>query len=170
MLGPGWETANLGPQLNLPGFQFTGAQHEFGGNPWIANAAAGAGWSPHMLAQWIAQGQQHRLASQGVVPGQRPQQTVPTAANNFGMPAGWNAGSRQGQPITHAPGWQPPSVAAGTHVNPAPLATGTPGNGQNTGIGNQQAAGNKTTMAAPTPSEGLSDPNAHQTMTIPGQG
>ena len=51
-----------GGPLTLPGFSYTGAQHEFGGNPRLAQAAVAAGWTPQMFAAWLTQGYDAQVA------------------------------------------------------------------------------------------------------------
>jgi hypothetical protein len=83
---------DLGAPVNIPGFTYTGAQHEFGGNPAIGAAAAAAGLSPADVARWTAQGARAAaikdLQSQGYTG--TPQQMLQQSAtkNSWASPTG----------------------------------------------------------------------------------
>ena len=89
-----------GPPVSIPGVSFTGSQHEWGGNPFIANAAVQAGLSPQQFAQWMLQNQAARgtpsAAARIVNPGQVGVNASPAAQ-------AWAAQYRNSHPAAHTP-------------------------------------------------------------------
>jgi hypothetical protein len=143
LLGPNWQqTALNSPQQTLPGFNYTGAQHELGGNDWIGAAGARAGMTPQQMALWTAQG---FLGSNGFGPG---------AGQGVGMgtPAGSGA----------TPWANTLSNQAGSGTGSGPLGTASiiPGSlNQGVNIGYRGFA---------TPTEGQNNPTGGSTPPPPG--
>jgi hypothetical protein len=167
-LGGNYANMNLGQRQNIPGYSFQGGQHEFGGNADIANAAAGAGFTPQMMAQWLAQGQQDRNANRAATLAKSPGYNASrwgTAAqrqgSGYGVQTSYNNWGRGG--VT------PMATFAGMNPGSHSAAGSTPGNLGSNGAYNMEnfmAKPGGNTMAPPTQTEANNNPSAPN--TVPG--
>ena len=159
-LGPDWIRQALStPRLQLPGWQYTGAAHELGGNPALAAAFVRNGWTPQQAAMWIAQGWlNNNIASGEMIPGVQAllnsgfqpawQFTNPTTGGALppgavgAQPSGTSSPSTTSSPASAPAGTIAPKTAASpgapsSAINAAAAAAAGGAGGASAGGGNE---------------------------------
>jgi hypothetical protein len=147
-------------QWGLPtayGQQYTGAQHEIGGNPMIANAFQQGGASPADLAHWLVQGSQAQRAYST-----NPQNIQSHLAQ--GQDVWGNQMPTPTHGITHSANYGNPGITQAGHFGVgggSPLGQGGPTQANPMTVGPR---GGGAGMMPPTPTEGQN--NAGATTTV----